>query len=310
MTTVLATGALGVIGNHLTALLRQRGYEVIGADLAIRDYSDYVRADVTSFEDLYRIGKKHKIDVVIHMAGEVGRMVGETHPQRMVYVNDVGAANVIQFCLEQEAKLVYFSTSEVYGHLLDAGTPVTESQLENEASAFVTTNIYAMSKLYGEALVKHFVDNYGLDAVGVRPFMVYGPGEAPSKWRSAICNFVHSARHERPITVHDGTVRSWCYIDDFVDGIRLLTELPRQAGYEAFNVGSDEYKSMEDAARTICDELGKSQDLVELVPPPAQFMSPMKIASIDKIRALGYDPQIPLRDGVRAVARWQEDNGF
>src|SRR3954452_24955399 len=98
MTSVLVTGALGVIGGHLTKLLRAQSYEVIGADLQIRDYSDYVRADVTSFEDLHRIGKNHQIDVVIHMPGEVGRMVGEMHPQRMVYVNDVGATNVIQFC--------------------------------------------------------------------------------------------------------------------------------------------------------------------------------------------------------------------
>jgi dTDP-glucose 4,6-dehydratase len=310
MTTVLVTGALGVIGNHLTRLLRANGYTVIGADLQIRDYSDYVRADVTSFEDLHRIGKQHEVDVVIHMAGEVGRLVGEMHPQRMVYVNDVGATNVIQFCLEHEARLVYFSTSEVYGRLLDAGLPVTESQIADEASAFVTTNVYAMSKLFGEALVKHFVDNYGLNAVAVRPFMVYGPGETPSAWRSAICNFVHASRHGQPIRVHNGTVRSWCYIDDFVDGIRILTEQKATGGYEAYNVGSDEYLTMEEVARTICEELGASQDLVEVVPAPAQFMSPVKIASIEKMRSIGYAPTVSLREGVRAVAQWQEDAGL
>jgi nucleoside-diphosphate-sugar epimerase len=228
----------------------------------------------------------------------------------MVHVNGVGTTNVIQFCLEQNAKLVYFSTSEVYGHLLDAGKPVTENQIAEEASAFVTTNVYAMSKLYGEALVKHFVDNYGLDAVGVRPFMIYGPGEAPSKWRSALCNFVHAARHDLRITVHDGTMRSWCYIDDFVEGIRILTERPRESGYEAYNIGSDEYLTMEQVARMICEELGASQDLVNVVPPPAQFMSAIKIASIERMRAIGYDPKVPLREGVRLVAQWQQDNGF
>ena len=310
MTTVLVTGALGVIGNHLTGALRSAGYSVIGADLAMRDYSDYVRADVTSFEDLHRIGKQGHVDVVVHMAGEVGRMVGESYPQRMIYVNDVGAVNVIQFCLDQGAKLVYFSTSEVYGHLLDAGVPVLEHQIEAEASAFVTTNIYAMSKLYGEALVKHYVDNYGLNAVGVRPFMIYGPGEAPSKWRSALTNFVHAARHGLPISVHEGTMRSWCYIDDFVEGIRLLTDLPRQEKYEAYNVGSDEYLTMEQVARIVCEEVGADEDLVQVASPPDQFMSPVKIASIEKMRAIGYKPSVDLRKGVRAVAEWQAANGF
>jgi nucleoside-diphosphate-sugar epimerase len=244
------------------------------------------------------------------MAGEVGRLVGQMHHQRMVYVNDVGAVNVIQFCLEHDAKLVYFSTSEVYGRLLDAGNPVTEDQISDQASAFVTTNVYAMSKLFGEALVKHFVENYGLNAIGVRPFMVYGPGEAPSAWRSAISNFVHAARHGSSINVHAGTMRSWCYIDDFIEGIRILTELEQFEGYEAFNVGSDEYLSMEEVARTICHELRASEDLVEVVQPPSRFMSPVKIASIEKMRQLGYDPQVPLRDGVRAVADWQEGAGF
>ena len=288
MTTVLVTGALGVIGNHMTSVLKDRGYAVIGADLALRDYSDYVRADVTAFEDLHRIGKKNKVDVVDHMAGEVGRMVGESYPQRMIYVNDVGTVNVIQFCLDQSAKLVYFSTSEVYGHLLDAGDPVREHQIADEASAFVTTNIYAMSKLYGEALVKHHVDNYGLNAVGVRPFMIYGPGEAPSKWRSALSNFVHAARHGLPITVHSGTMRSWCYIDDFVEGIRILTELPQQDGYEAYNVGSDEYLTMEQVARMICEELGANQDLVQVVPPQSRSRPSTRCAQSDTSRWLTF----------------------
>ena len=310
MTTVLVTGALGVIGSHLTKLLRAHGYEIVAADVQIGDYSDYVRADVTAFEDLHRIGKQHQIDVVIHMAGEVGRMVGQMHPQRMIYVNDVGAVNVIQFCLEHDAKLVYFSTSEVYGGLLDSGDPVVEDQIADEASAFITTNVYAMSKLFGEALVKHFVDNYELNALSVRPFMVYGPGERPSTWRSAISNFVHAARHNLPIQVHAGTMRSWCYIDDFVEGIRILTELERTDAYEAFNVGSDEYLTMEQVAQTICDELGANRDLIKVVQPPAQFMSPVKIASIEKMRLLGYDPSVTLREGVRAVAQWQEDSGL
>jgi dTDP-glucose 4,6-dehydratase len=310
MATVLVTGALGVIGMHLTRILRDSGYDVLGADLAIRDYSDYMRADVTHFEDLHRLGKERDIDVVIHMAGEVGRMVGETHPQRMVHVNDVGALNVIQFCLEKEARLVYFSTSEIYGHLLDADSPVTEDLIATQASAFITTNVYAMSKLYGEALVKHFVDNYGLNAVGVRPFMIYGPGEAPSKWRSAICNFVCSARHGETITVHDGTVRSWCYISDFVEGIRLLTQLPPTETYEAYNVGSDEYLTMEQVARVVIEECGVKGASLEVVPPPAKFLSPVKRASIDKMRSIGYAPSVTLREGVRSVAKWQEDNGF
>ncbi len=310
MKTVLVTGALGVIGGHLTKSLRASGHEVIGADLAIRDYTDYVRADVTAFEDLYRIFRERRPDVVIHMAGEVGRMVGEMHPQRMVYVNNVGVLNVIQLCLEHKAKLIYFSTSEVYGHLLDSDQPVTENQIADSASAFVTTNIYAMSKLYGEALVKHYVENYGLDAAGVRPFMVYGPGEAPSKYRSAICNFVHASRTGGEIVVHQDTVRAWCYMSDFVEGVRILVEQGAGTRYEPYNIGTDEYHTMEAVARTAIEVCGGNPSQIKVIPPPKNFLSPKKRASIEKIKALGYVPKVSLREGLIALRDWQAASGF
>lgn len=310
MTTILVTGALGVIGQHLTKELRESGYDVIGSDLGIRDYSDYVRADVTAFEDLHRIGREYEIDVVVHMAGEVGRLVGESHPQRMVYVNDVGTINVAQFCVETGARMISFSTSEVYGHLLDNDVAVTEDMLEQNGSAFVTTNVYAMSKLFGEAIVKHFVDNYGLNAAVVRPFMVYGPGEAPSRWRSAMTNFVYAARQGKPLTVHRGTARAWCHVSDFVAGVKVLVEQPKSEIYDAYNVGSDEYLDMEDVARTIVEVVDADPSLVDVVDPPGKFMSSRKRADIGKLKALGFSPKIDLRAGVESVASWQAANGF
>ena len=169
----------------------------------MKDADNYVRADVTAFEDLYRVFKKNSIDIVIHMGAEVGRMQGEEYPQKMVYVNDVGTLNVIKLCIDHNTKLVYFSTSEVYGKLFDGGHTVIEEDLDR-GSAFMTTNIYASSKLFGEVIVRHYVENYNLNAVTIRPFMIYGTGEYPSKYRTAICNFVYQALTGQTITVHRG----------------------------------------------------------------------------------------------------------
>ena len=84
MVKVLLTGSLGYIGMLLTQHLRESGYEIIGADILMKDYDDYIRADVTSFEDLYRIFSKKDLDLVIHMAGEVGRMRSEGYPAKMI----------------------------------------------------------------------------------------------------------------------------------------------------------------------------------------------------------------------------------
>lgn len=307
MGKVFVTGALGFIGSFLVPALKEQNYEVISSDVHVRDYSDYVRADITSFEDLYRIFKNEDISSVIHMAGEVGRMVGEQHPQKMIYVNNIGTLNIIKLCMEHNSRLLYFSTSEVYGHLFDRGVPVSEDDLKKDGSAFVTTNIYALSKLFGEAIVKHYVENYGLNAVAIRPFMVYGPGEHPSKYRSAIINFVHSALTGEKITVHRGAARAWCYISDFVNGVILVMKHKFSGKYEAFNVGSSEYHTMEEVAKIVIDECDGDNSQMQIVEPPKQFLSLEKKFSIEKIEAIGYQPNVALKEGVHRVAEWQRE---
>jgi nucleoside-diphosphate-sugar epimerase len=303
MAKILVTGALGFIGRYLVPYLTKRGHEVVSSDIYVRDYNDYVRADITSFEDLYKVFKKENIDQVIHMAGEVGRLVGEEHPQKMLYVNNIGTLNLIKLCLEYNSKLVYFSTSEVYGKLFNENVRVREEDLE-KGSVFTTTNIYAMSKLFGEAIVKHYVENYGLNCVTVRPFMVYGPGEYPSRYRSALINFVQNALKGDKLTVHRGAERAWCYVSDFVDGLYLVMQQPFSGKYEAFNIGSDEYHTMEEVARIVIDQCGGSYEQIEKIEPPRKFLSLSKQFSIEKIKRLGYEPKIPLKKGVELVIEW------
>ncbi len=305
MGKVFVTGALGAIGSCLVPYLRERKFNVISSDVFVRDYSDYVRADITSFEDLYRVFKKEDIDTVIHMAGEVGRMVGEEHPQKMIYVNNIGTLNIVKLCMEHGCRLVYFSTSEVYGHLFDKGKPVKEDDLDRDGAVFVTTNIYAMSKLFGEAIVRHYVENYGLNAVAIRPFMIYGPGEYPSKYRSAISNFIYSALMAEKITVHRGAVRAWCYISDFVYGVYLVMKHRFSGIYEAFNIGSDEYRTMEEVANMVAAECRADRSQIEVIEPPDRFLILSKKFSIDKLKSLGYEPKISLREGIHRVTEWQ-----
>jgi len=307
MSKILITGALGVIGVFLYDSLKKDGFEIIGIDQKITDYSDYIRADVTHFEDLWKVFKKEKISTVIHLAGEVGRLIGEEYPQRMVYVNNVGLLNIISLCLEYNSRLIYFSTSEVYGKLFNEGKEVKEEDIELKGNPFITTNIYALSKLYGEAIVKHYVDNYGLKALTIRPFMVYGPGEYPNRYRSAISIFVYNALNNKPITVHKGAIRAWYYISDFIDGVKLLLDYPITEKYEAFNIGSDEYHTMEEVANIIIEEVGGDFENLKIIDPPSKFLSLVKRFSIEKIKNLGYKPKISFREGVREVIKWQKE---
>ena len=172
--TILITGGLGHIGSHLARTLRERGYQVVVSDLKILKEEGYARGDVCSFVEMHRIFKEYNIKHVFHLAGEVGRENGEMFPRRCVDVNVSGILNLIQLCLEHDARLYFASTSEVYGEL--AGHyKLIEDLIERYPPRL--TNCYALSKLQAEEYLRHFTMHYGLKSLSFRFFMCYGDGE-------------------------------------------------------------------------------------------------------------------------------------
>jgi nucleoside-diphosphate-sugar epimerase len=266
------------------------------------DEQGYARADIASFEELYRVFTANPPDLVIHAAGEVGRLNGERYPGRMIRTNCLGTLNIARLCLDHNSRLINFSTSEVYGESFDS----TEVDEETVINALGLTNVYAISKMTGEAIVRHYSHSYGLRAITVRPFMIYGEGERPGRFRSAICNFVDQAIHSKPLIVHKRTQRAWCYVSDFVDGLSLLLNNP-MSNYSAYNIGSTEYETTRRVAEMVLEEVRAPKSLIQLVSPPALFASRTKRASIQKMRSLGYSPRVSLREGIRKVVSWQRN---
>lgn len=299
---VLVTGGLGVIGSRLVSHLRERGCEVIVSDKAVLKQENYVRGDVTRYEELVRIFKNYRIEHVFHFAGEVGRENGEQFPRRCIEINESGTINLAQLCLEYDARLYFASTSEIYGKLGD--TKLTEDLADRMVMR--PTNVYGWSKLHAEHYLQHFVKDYGLRAMSFRFFMCYGPGEYPNPYRSAMANFIYNALADEPITVHRGAYRSWCYIDDIVEGCRLAMERAPDDGYQAYNIGRDDLRSMEEVGRLICELAGKPTSLIRLTGLPKRLVTPVKDASFEKAyQAFGYKSKIPVEEGIRRTVEWQ-----
>jgi nucleoside-diphosphate-sugar epimerase len=285
----------------MVPFLRSLGYDVKVMDNRIVKRPDYIRADICSTIEVMQAFKQWDIDYVLHLAGEVGRENGELFARRQVDVNVSGTLNIIQMCREFGSRLVFAGTSEAYGE-------VGSVRMTEDMESGKLTNCYAMSKYQAEQYIRHFVENYGLEAHIIRIFMCYGPGEYPSYFRSAVSRFVYNVLHDRPITVHKGAVRSWCYVDDICAGWHLVMEHFAPKKCELYNIGKDDPRSMTDVAQMVCHLAGKSVDLVRTSEPP-RFVMPVKHASFEKAReSLGFEAKTTLETGLRETIRWQKEN--
>ncbi|MCR1933510.1 NAD-dependent epimerase/dehydratase family protein [Clostridium tepidum] len=306
---ILVTGGLGFIGKKLVEKLKLEysDYTIVVLDQYIRDYDDYIRSDITDFGEVYTNVKRidGNIKYIIHAASEVGRLNGEEHPWKMIDSAIKGTLNLINIALEYDAKLVYFSTSEVYGDIFD-DKEVKERDMLN-VSPLTLNNVYAISKLFGESLVRHYVKNYGLKAVGIRPFMVYGPGVYSSKYKSALDIFIWNLLNEKEIYVDRDCVRSWCHINDFIEGILLILKKHdfNSNEYQAYNIGNNkEYKTIEESAKFITKQLKADPNLIKRQKFNGKFKSQSKYFNTDKIEKLGFTAKVSIEEGIKEMISW------
>lgn len=284
---ILITGSKGFIGKTLMDHLSFLGYEVKGIDR---------ETDVR--ENLNFQG----VDIVVHCAAEISRLYGEEQPKKMLDTNILGTLNVAKQCIEHGCKLINFSTSEVYGLSLLEGDNFGEEEI-NKVSLFKMTNIYGMSKYVAEGVVRHLCNTSGLKAVSVRPFMVYGAGQVPTKYRSALDQFIVSALNGGTLNVHKGSMRAWCNVEDFVKAIELIIRKHKFGKYEAYNIGTDEYYSMHDIAKKVVKMVGKGK--IKVVTPPSILVVRKKV-SFEKIRKLGFRPTVKISEGISNMIAWHK----
>jgi dTDP-glucose 4,6-dehydratase len=292
---IVVTGSRGVIGQSLVPRLWEAGHEVDEYDRLI--HPQYNVED-GAFLQKYLVARRP--DFVIHMAAQVGRLTSENEPQVGITSNIIGTLSVVNACRHlSDVKLINFSTSEVYGKNSVFGQPDILEQ----------NGIYGLSKLAAEGVVKHYVGITELRACSLRPFMVYGPHERPNgPYRSAVSNFLDSAMHNREITAHEGCIRSWCYVDDFIDGLMFVME-KHEFGlhdYQAFSIGTDEYRSMEECAEIVVNTVGQGTYHTE--PVPEKYVSAVKKADFSHIKELGFDPKVTLEEGVKRTYEWMVEN--
>jgi UDP-glucose 4-epimerase len=313
---VLITGGRGFLGSHLALRLcamAPEGAEVVAVDDHTRDCFGalgvqpppnlrFVTGDVRRpHEWLDEVGSP---SVVVHCAALAGVSTYYRIPASVVRVNGLGTAALLDALLDRDrpALFVNLSTSEVYGR--DAAG-VSEDDPTPVGPVADPRWTYAASKVFAEHLVLATAKEGAIDAVSLRPFNVYGPGQVGE---GAVRIFAERALRGEPLKVTgDGAqTRAWLYVDDFVEAVLAVVATPDSWG-RTFNVGDPEtLVTTRDLAERIDRIAGRGAG-VELIPHQGQDVME-RWPRTDAIRgATGWAPQVGLDEGLRrTVAFWRE----
>jgi len=292
---ILVTGGKGFIGSHLVGELRKRGHNVFVFDRARISEENYYRGDICDYFSLERTFQEAKPHVVVHLGGMVSRKECEETPHAAIQTNVDGTLNVVLLCLKWKSRLVYAGSSEEYGTAFSLEERVTEETPFGEP-----TSIYSMTKRMAEELTQYYARFNGLQATTLRYFMLYGPGETHSEYRSALIRFMAAAQLGKPLTVHKNTARQWCYIDDAIEATIKIIERKQEENYEVFNIGNDEPISTEELAEKIVKITNSKSEIRRIQVEPTVI--PVKLGSFENARkVLRWKAKTKLDEGLNRV---------
>jgi dTDP-glucose 4,6-dehydratase len=296
---ILITGGKGVVGSRLAGRLRDMGNEVWVCDLAHSHEADYFRCDVRNYRQLEDVFRRQAFAYVYHLAAEFGRFNGEDYYEDLWLTNAVGTKNILRLQRKHGFRLIFASSSEVYG---DYDGLMSEDVMEKKEIRQL--NDYALTKWVNELQILNEAAANGNQAVRVRIFNTYGPGEYFSPYRSAVCIFAYRALHDLPYTVYTGHQRTSLYIDDCVSGLAKIIGNFR-AG-EVYNIASADSHDMKEVSDLILAYLGRGDSQVSYL-PVERFATKSKRPDIEKARRdLGFDPHTSLREGLPATIEWMK----
>jgi len=303
------TGAAGFLGSHLCDRLLRDGWDVAGIDNFAtgdeRNLSDahaserfrFARADVSEPWQGWLAelpASLRRPDAVFHLASPASPVHYERLALETMAVNSLGTMHAADFVHAAGATLLYASTSESYGDPLEH--PQTETYWGNVNPVGIRS-CYDESKRFGEAYVTTAVRKLGIDARIVRIFNTYGPRMQAGDGR-VIPNFCVSALRGEPLTVYGNgsQTRSFCYVDDLVDGIVRLATRPGLAG-RIVNVGNPGEYTIRQLAEVTARLAGVALHTVDRPLPPDDPTRRRPDITLART-LLGWEPGVPLETGL------------
>ena len=326
---VLVTGCAGFIGTHTAQRLLERGDEVVGID-NLNDYYDvqlkrdrlgqlrpyagfrFHRLDLADADAMSRLFASERIQRVIHLGAQAGVRYSLVNPMAYVHSNLVGFMNVLEGCRHHGVEhLVYASSSSVYG----GNTKVPFAEHDNVDHP---VSLYAATKKSNELMAHTYSHLFGLPCTGLRFFTVYGPWGRPDMSPTL---FARAIFEGRPIDVfnYGDMERDFTYIDDIVEGVVRVTDVPAKADprfdaacpdpatssapFRLYNIGNHQPVGLSDYIDKLEHAIGRKavRNLMPMQP------GDVKVTYADTRalqEAVGFAPRTPLASGLRSFVSW------
>ena len=296
---VLITGAAGFLGSHLCDRFLRDGHSVVGLDnfvtgspeniahLTGSDSFQFVRHNISEFT--YVAGP---LDGVLHFASPASPIDYLELPIQTLKVGSLGTHNALGIAKAKNARFFLASTSEVYGDPLEH--PQRESYWGN-VNPIGPRGVYDEAKRFSEAITMAYHRYHGVDTRIVRIFNTYGPRMRPRDGR-VVSNFIVQALNGEDLTIYgDGAqTRSFCYVDDEIEGIYRLF---MNGDSMPTNIGNPVEFTVRQLAEMVVELTGTKSSIIS--EPLPQDDPKVRKPDITRARTmLGWEPKVPLREGL------------
>lgn len=275
---ILITGSKGFVGRHLVRKLKEEGQDIYESSARIED------------ED--QVKSLPKAEVFIHLAALVGVPISWEKPKDVVEVNINGTLNILDYCRRNNASIIY-AGSYFYGNPLYLPT--------DENHPIILESPYAVSKYSGEQLCFSYAKKYGFNAISLRIFNPYGPGQNEVM---VVPHMISEMLENKQITIADGRPkRDFLFIEDLIESYTsALSKIDCLSGI--YNVGYGQNWSIEEIAKMLIEIHGEKVEILDHHNQrPNEILE--TLAGIQKIKSeLGWVPKVSIEQGLRKTYDW------
>ena len=299
---VLVTGGAGFVGGNLVRELAGQNKVLVldnmhtGVVTNLDRYMDKIELMELDVEDIFQVD--FQPDVIFHL-GMYSSTPMYKENRNLVHKVVDGTVQVLEFARKHRANIVLASSSSIYN-----GYPVPQ----HEEMVPMVTDFYTEARLYAERLTELYTRMFGLRAICLRFFSVYGPGErSKGRFANLVSQFIWDLQEGRnPVIYGDGSqTRDFVYVKDVVDACVTAAESTKSG---VFNVGTGTSYSINEMLEKVMAHIGKHPEPVHVEIPVKNYVMHTRADTRKATRELGFSAKFTLDDGLRLLLREEIQN--